>query len=105
MRKDTDLLGTLMIPDDAYYGIQTQRAVENFSVSGQTAVDVPFFLWSIAAIKLAAAQANTQIGALDAGIADAIVKASAEVMDGALDAHFPIDIFQGGGGIDQYEYE
>ncbi|WP_197708837.1 aspartate ammonia-lyase [Leminorella richardii] len=87
-----------MIPDDAYYGIQTQRAVENFSVSGQTAVDVPFFLWSIAAIKLAAAQANTQIGALDAGIADAIVKASAEVMDGALDAHFPIDIFQGGGG-------
>ena len=98
MRADSDLLGTLMIPDNAYYGIQTLRAVQNFAVSGQTAVDIPYFLWSIAAIKQAAAKANTKIGALNADVAQAIVQASQEVMDGRLDDHFPIDIFQGGGG-------
>lgn len=98
MREEKDLLGILMVPDDAYYGIQTQRAVLNFSVSGQTAADIPHFLWSIAAIKHAAAQANAQIGALDQQKAAVIVTASQEVMNGRFDAHFPIDIFQGGGG-------
>lgn len=98
MREEKDLLGTLMVPDEAYYGIQTQRAVLNFSVSGQTAGDIPHFLWSIAAIKHAAAQANAQIGALDQQKAAVIVAASQEVMNGDFDAHFPIDIFQGGGG-------
>ncbi|POT58750.1 aspartate ammonia-lyase [Citrobacter amalonaticus] len=98
MREEKDLLGCLMVPDDAYYGIQTQRAVLNFSVSGRTAVDIPHFLWSIAAIKQAAAQANGQIGALDQEKAAVIVEASREVMAGAFDAHFPVDIFQGGGG-------
>jgi aspartate ammonia-lyase len=98
MREEKDLLGTLMVPDEAYYGIQTQRAVLNFSVSGRTAGDIPYFLWSIAAIKQAAAQANMRIGALDDQKAAAIVKASQEVMAGDFDAHFPIDIFQGGGG-------
>lgn len=98
MREEKDLLGNLMVPRNAYYGIQTQRAVLNFSVSGRTAADAPYFLWSIAAIKQAAAQANAQIGALNGEKAVAIVKASQEVMDGAFDSHFPIDIFQGGGG-------
>lgn len=98
MREEKDLLGTLMVPEEAYYGIQTQRAVLNFSVSGKTAGDIPHFLWSIAAIKQAAAQANAQIGALDQQKAAVIVTASQEVMNGDFDAHFPIDIFQGGGG-------
>lgn len=98
MRKDTDLLGSMMIPESAYYGIQTLRAVENFAVSGRSAADIPHLLYSIAAIKQAAAKANTKIGALDKEIANAIVQASKEVMEGALDEHFPIDIFQGGGG-------
>lgn len=98
MRKESDLLGSLMIPDEAYYGIQTQRAVLNFSVSGRTAGDIPHFLWSIAAIKQAAAQANKGIGALEQQTASAIVSASQEVMAGAFNAHFPVDIFQGGGG-------
>ncbi|ECQ8982998.1 aspartate ammonia-lyase [Salmonella enterica subsp. enterica] len=98
MREEKDLLGSLMVPDEAYYGIQTQRAVLNFSVSGRTAGDIPHFLWSIAAIKQAAAQANGQIGALAPEKVVAIVEASREVMAGTFDAHFPIDIFQGGGG-------
>ncbi|MBD5726817.1 aspartate ammonia-lyase [Citrobacter freundii] len=98
MREEKDLLGTLMVPDEAYYGIQTQRAVLNFSVSGKTAGEIPHFLWSIASIKQAAAEANRQIGALDEKKASAIVIALKEVMAGDFDAHFPIDIFQGGGG-------
>ncbi|MBK5072721.1 aspartate ammonia-lyase [Budviciaceae bacterium CWB-B4] len=98
MRTETDLLGNMMIPDDAYYGIQTERARINFAVSGKTAVDVPNYLWSIAAIKRAAAEANSKIGALDPTIAKAIIQAATEVMEHKFDDQFPIDIFQGGGG-------
>ncbi|MGF1681810.1 aspartate ammonia-lyase [Photobacterium minamisatsumaniensis] len=98
MRKEFDVLGEMILSDDAYYGIQTQRACENFAVSGRTAIDVPHYIWSVAAIKQAAAKANCKIGALDKTIADAIVQASQEVMDQRFNDHFPIDIFQGGGG-------
>ena len=98
MRKEVDVLGEMMLPDDAYYGIQTQRAVENFAVSGRTAAEVPHYIWSVAALKQAAAKANCQIGALDKTIADAIVQASQEVMDHKFADQFPIDVFQGGGG-------
>ena len=98
MREEKDSLGTMMIPKAAYYGIQTQRAVLNFNVSGRTAAEVPYFLWSIAAIKQAAAKANAHIGALELDKATAITEASIGVMDGKFDAYFPIDIFQGGGG-------
>lgn len=98
MRKETDVLGEMMLPDEAYYGIQTVRARDNFAVSGRTAVDVPYYLWSVAAIKQAAAKANCKIGALDEKLATAIVQASQEVMEQRFDDQFPIDIFQGGGG-------
>ncbi|MGF1715909.1 aspartate ammonia-lyase [Photobacterium chitinilyticum] len=98
MRKESDVLGEMMLPDEAYYGIQTVRARDNFAVSGRTAVEVPHYLWSVAAIKQAAAKANCKIGALDEKLADAIVQASQEVMDHRFDDQFPIDIFQGGGG-------
>lgn len=98
MRKEVDVLGEMMLPDEAYFGIQTQRAVENFAVSGRTAAEVPHYIWSVAALKQAAAKANCHIGALDKTIADAIVQASQEVMDKKFDDQFPIDVFQGGGG-------
>ena len=98
MRKEVDVLGEMMLPDEAYFGIQTQRAVENFAVSGRTAAEVPHYIWSVAALKQAAAKANCHIGALDKTIADAIVQASQEVMDNRFDDQFPIDVFQGGGG-------
>ncbi|WP_211317699.1 aspartate ammonia-lyase [Edaphovirga cremea] len=98
MRTETDSLGNVIIPNDAYYGAQTERARLNFAVSGKTAVDVPNYLWSVAAIKRAAAEANSQINALDPEIANAIIQAATEVMEHKFDNHFPIDIFQGGGG-------
>ncbi|NOI26495.1 aspartate ammonia-lyase [Vibrio mediterranei] len=98
MRIETDLLGKLMIKDDAYYGIQTERARLNFAVSGKTADEVPHYIWSISALKQAAAKANARIGALDNTIAEAIVQACQEVMDHKFDDQFPIDVFQGGGG-------
>jgi aspartate ammonia-lyase len=98
MRKETDSLGSLMIDDNAYYGIQTQRAVQNFTVSGKTAASVPFYIRSIADIKHAAALANSRIGALDKEIAAAIIQAAQEVKEHRFDDQFPIDIFQGGGG-------
>lgn len=61
MREEKDLLGTLMVPDEAYYGIQTQRAVLNFSVSGKTAGEIPHFLWSIASIKQAATRLTDKL--------------------------------------------
>lgn len=105
MREEKDLLGTLMVPEEAYYGIQTQRAVLNFSVSGKTAGDIPHFLWSIAAIKQAAAQANAQIArwiSESRRHRDGVAGGD----DGDFDAHFPIDIFQGRRRhLDQYEHE
>lgn len=98
MREEHDLLGTLMLPDERYYGIQTLRAKENFAVSTTTAVDIPHYLWSIAAIKKSAAIANAQIDILDTEIAQAIIQAADEVMAHQFDDEFPIDIFQGGGG-------
>lgn len=98
MRKETDSLGSLMIEKNAYYGIQTLRAVQNFSVSGKTAGSVPFYINSIAEIKQAAAIANHKIGALDNKIAQAIIQATREIKNHQFDDQFPIDIFQGGGG-------
>lgn len=98
MREESDSLGKLMIPDQAYYGIQTERARQNFTVSGITVAHVPHYLWSIAAIKQAAAKANMKIGALDSSIAKAVMQAAQEVMDHEFDDQFPLDVFQGGGG-------
>lgn len=98
MREEIDSLGSLMIEDHAYYGIQTLRAVQNFAVSGKTAGSVPFYIQSIAEIKQAAAIANSKIGALDPKLAQAIIQATQEVIAHQFDNQFPIDIFQGGGG-------
>ena len=98
MRKEIDSLGELFLPDEVYYGIQTERARQNFDISGQTHHDIPKYIWSVTAIKKAAAMANMSIGVLEEKVGHAICKAADEVMEGKMEAQFPIDVFQGGGG-------
>ena len=95
-RIERDSMGELKVPEAALWGAQTQRAVENFPISG---LPLPrAFIRAVALIKAAAARANTVLGLLDADVAAAIAAASAEVADGRHDAQFPIDVFQTGSG-------
>jgi fumarate hydratase class II len=95
-RTEYDSMGEVRVPKSAYYGAQTQRAVENFPVSG---IGFPRrFIRALGIIKLAAAAANQELGLLDARTADVIGKAAAEVMEGKLDKEFVVDIFQTGSG-------
>src|SRR5258707_9930678 len=95
-RTEKDSLGELQVPADAYYGVQTQRAVQNFPISGLK--PYPAFIWSMAAIKRAAAKVNSDLGLLDKKLADAIIQAATEVMDGKWKAQFVVDPFQAGAG-------
>lgn len=95
-RIEKDSMGELKVPSDALYGAQTQRAVDNFPVSGLT---VPrAFINAIGLVKAACAEVNKANGDLDAGIADAIISAAADVSAGEYDDQFPVDIFQTGSG-------
>ncbi|MFP4137786.1 MAG: class II fumarate hydratase [Halomonas sp.] len=95
-RIEHDSMGELEVPADALYGAQTQRAVNNFPVSGQTMPAA--FLHAIARIKLAAARVNAALGLLDAERADAIAGAAEAVLRGEHDEQFPVDVFQTGSG-------
>jgi fumarate hydratase class II len=95
-RTEHDTMGDVQVPADALYGAQTQRAVENFPISG-TRLERGH-IEALARIKKAAARANTELGVLDRDVADAIVSAADEVATGAHDAQFPVDIFQTGSG-------
>ncbi|MEN8138288.1 MAG: aspartate ammonia-lyase [Bacteroidota bacterium] len=97
-RIESDLLGEKKIPKDAYFGVQTQRALENFNISWARLDSHPRFIKALAAVKIAAAKANNQLGVLDDKLADAIIKAGEEVMTGKFDLEFPIDMIQGGAG-------
>ena len=81
-RIESDLLGELQVPVDAYYGVQTQRAINNYKISNTKMCDYPEYVIAMACIKLAAAQTNKELGAMDAKIADAIVEACREIIDG-----------------------
>jgi len=95
-RTERDPLGEFSVPADAYYGIQTARAVANFPISGLRA---PTDLVVAAVlVKKAAAQANAALGRLDAAVADAIVRAADEVLGGALRDQFVVDVYQAGAG-------
>ena len=96
VRIEKDSLGEVKVPAEALYGAQTQRAVENFPISGLKPWRA--FVWSMAAIKRAAAEVNAELGLLDKGKAEAIAKAAAEVMQGSWDEHFVVDPFQAGAG-------
>jgi fumarate hydratase class II len=95
-RIESDSLGDIHVPYDALYGAQTQRAVENFPVSG---ISMPQrLLSSIALIKACAANVNADLGLLDPILANAIVSAADEVIGGKWNDHFPLDVFQTGSG-------
>lgn len=99
-RYESDSLGALPIPQDAYYGIHTERGRQNFAVSGKSIGQFPEFIRCLAMIKKATALANQEIGALAAPVAEAIAKAADEVIEGKIKAdQFPVDIIQGGGCV------
>ena len=97
-RIEHDLLGYEQVPADAYYGIQTQRAIQNFDITGVPISHFPQFIRALAMVKKAAALANEQLGNLDHKKAKAIVGACDEVIGGALMDQFQVDCIQGGAG-------
>jgi len=97
-RLEHDLLGNREVPAAAYYGVHTLRAQENFAITGISIAVYPDLIRALAQIKQAAAQANQQLGLLDAKRTEAIVAACKEVIDGQLHEHFVVDVIQGGAG-------
>ncbi len=96
MRIEKDSLGEKKIPENAYYGIQTLRAIENFPISGMR---LPLeMVKAIALIKMAAAQTNMELGALPSKKGMAIIKAAREVINGKFNSEFRVDVFQAGAG-------
>jgi fumarate hydratase class II len=95
-RVESDSMGELSIPADALWGPQTQRAVQNFPVSGMTMPRE--FIRALGLVKEAAAIANLELGLLDEARATAIINAARAVSSGRVDAHFPVDVFQTGSG-------
>ena len=96
MRTEHDFLGAMEVPDDAYYGVQTMRAIENFYITGQR-LD-PTFIIALAQVKKAAALANMDTGRLPHAIGDLLVQAADEIIAGGLIDQFPVDPIQGGAG-------
>ncbi|ACA20691.1 aspartate ammonia-lyase [Methylobacterium sp. 4-46] len=97
-RTEHDLLGDREVPEAAYYGIHTLRAVENFAITGTTLASCPDLIRALAAIKQAAALANQELGLLDRARCEAIVTACEEIRGGALHDQFVVDLIQGGAG-------
>ncbi|MCC5857440.1 MAG: class II fumarate hydratase [Ectothiorhodospiraceae bacterium] len=95
-RTERDSMGELQVPVDALYGAQTQRAFENFPISGLTMPRQ--FIRALGLIKATAAEVNRDLGLLEAGPAGAIARAAEQVAAGEHDAHFPVDVFQTGSG-------
>jgi aspartate ammonia-lyase len=97
-RREHDLLGDRDVPDDALYGIQTLRALENFPITGVPIREFPSLVEALAAVKAAAALANIDLGLLDKKVGDAVVRAAYEVRSGRHHEHFLVDVIQGGAG-------
>ncbi|GDY76750.1 hypothetical protein SAV31267_062350 [Streptomyces avermitilis] len=95
-RVEHDSMGEVRVPADAKWRAQTQRAVENFPISGQRLERA--HIEALARIKGAAAKVNAELGVLDKDVAEAIQEAAAEVAEGRWDEHFPVDVFQTGSG-------
>ena len=95
-RTEKDSMGEVKVPARAYYGAQTQRAVENFPISGQPLPSR--LIHALGLVKIAAAAANRDLGKLSPEVAELIIKAAREVAEGKLDDQFPIDVYQTGSG-------
>src|SRR6202021_832723 len=97
-RREHDLLGDRDVPAEAYYGVHTLRAVENFPITGTPISIYPDLIAALASIKVAAAKSNRELGLLDQTRADAIVAAAEEIRGGRLHEQFVVDVIQGGAG-------
>ena len=97
-RIEHDLLGEREIPQEVYYGIQTVRAIENFNISGAKLSLYPRLVEAFAMVKMAAASANRDLGLLEENIANAIIQACHEIINGKYQNYFLVDMFQGGAG-------
>jgi fumarate hydratase class II len=95
-RLEEDALGQVKVPEQAYYGVQTQRALDNFPISGKRAEWV--FVWATVVIKQAAALVNMELGLLNKQLGQAIVQAAGEVLAGKFQEQFVVDVFQAGAG-------
>ena len=97
-RQEHDLLGERDVPFEALYGVQTLRALENFPITGIPLREFPVLIESLAAVKEAAAQTNFELGLLEQGHADVIIRAAREIRAGRHHEHFLVDMIQGGAG-------
>lgn len=97
-RVESDLLGELQVPEEVYYGVQTQRAINNYHISRKRMCDYPDYVNAIAYVKWAAAEANHTLGMLDDNVAGAITAACREIIEGKLHENFVTDMVQGGAG-------
>ncbi len=97
-RQEHDLLGFRNVPNQAYYGIQTMRGMENFNISGISLNFYPVLVEALAMVKKAAAMANHDLKLLDDDVAEAIIAACTEIKNGKLQLHFVVDMIQGGAG-------
>jgi aspartate ammonia-lyase len=97
-RMEKDLLGEREVPEDALYGVQTLRALENFPITGTPLREFPSLIEALAAVKEAAALANTDLGLLEKDLCEVIVRAAREVRSGRHHEHFLVDMIQGGAG-------
>jgi aspartate ammonia-lyase len=98
MRIEHDLLGDKAVPAEAYYGVQTARALENFHISGVELRLYPNLIKALAMVKLAAARANVECGQFGQDVLAAIEKACQELINGELHDQFRLDVYQGGAG-------
>ncbi|EFC77017.1 LOW QUALITY PROTEIN: aspartate ammonia-lyase domain protein, partial [Segatella buccae D17] len=97
-RVESDLLGELKVPANAYYGVQTQRGINNYHISRKKMRDYPDYIIAIAYVKLAAMQTNHSLGVIGDEVAGAVCQACRELIDGKMHENFPIDMMQGGAG-------
>ncbi len=98
MRQESDFIGIKTIPPDAYWGVHTARAIENFPITGHTVAQMPELIRAFALVKKAAAHANLQLGALSSMQAGAIAQACDDLLAGQLHDQFVVDVIQGGAG-------
>ena len=95
-RVETDSMGSIEVAEDRYWGAQTQRSLENFRIGHERFPRD--FIRALGIVKKAAAQANVELGVLSEDLGEAIIKAADEVIEGKLDDHFPLVVWQTGSG-------
>ena len=95
-RTESDSMGKIEVPTDRYWGAQTQRSLQNFKIGGERFPRE--MIWALGIVKQSVAEVNTELGTLDADLAEIIIKAAQEVIDGDLDDHFPLVVWQTGSG-------